>query len=581
MNFLDEFKEVWLADTEFYFQGGEGGLQKPVCAVFKEFRTGREIRLWQDELERLQNPPYDTGPDTITVAYYASAEMGTFLSLGWELPKWVLDLFAEFRSQTNGYTYSNGAGILGALAWYGGPVYRAIEKDLNRELVLKGAGCYTGEERLRILNYCSLDVQCLEKLLVAMQYRLDVFAKFRGRYMKACARMERNGIPIDTALLARIQEQWERLKEYLIDRVDDKFHVFVDGVFKRDLFIDWLQRSEYSWPVLASGQIALDDDTFKGQCQVHPELEPLRQLRDMLGKLRKLGLAVGPDGRNRTILSAFQAKSGRNAPSGTKFIFGPAVWLRSLIKPQEGKTLAYIDWSAAEFAIAASLSKDPCMMEAYSSGDPYLSFARMAGAVPPEATKESHGFIRDMYKQACLGVQYGMGSKRLSANLNIPLFEARDLLNSHKRLFRGFWRWLEQVKDSATLNKGLRTVFGFQYNLVDAKPNLRSVINFPMQGTCAEMMRLACSWAVEKRIMVCCPIHDALLVEADEKDIDEVVWATQRIMEKASRKVLGEEKFEVRTDAYVIRYPERYMDKRGVEMWNLVSNFIGGDSSVQ
>ena len=129
------------------------------------------------------------------------------------------------------------------------------------------------------------------------------------------------------------------------------------------------------------------------------------------------------------------------------------------------------------------------------------------------------------------------------------------------------------------MDRQLTSVFGFQYHLVDSKPNLRSVINYPMQANCAEMLRLATSWATEKGIKVCAPVHDALSIESDGKDIEDAVRVTQLIMERASQKVLGD--FKIRTDASIVRYPDRYMDKRGLEMWNLVSNFIGGDSSVQ
>jgi hypothetical protein len=57
---------------------------------------------------------------------------------------------------------------------------------------------------------------------------------------------------------------------------------------------------------------------------------------------------------NRTLLSAFRARSGRNAPSNSKFIFGPSVWLRGLIKPAPGYALAYVDWQQQEFGIAAA-----------------------------------------------------------------------------------------------------------------------------------------------------------------------------------------------------------------------------------
>ena len=90
------------------------------------------------------------------------------------------------------------------------------------------------------------------------------------------------------------------------------------------------------------------------------------------------------------ILTAFRARSVRNAPSNSKYIFGPSVWLRGLVKPPPGYGVAYIDWAQQEFGIAAALSGDKAMQAAYMTGDPYLAFAKQAGAVPPDATKASH-----------------------------------------------------------------------------------------------------------------------------------------------------------------------------------------------
>ena len=58
----------------------------------------------------------------------------------------------------------------------------------------------------------------------------------------------------------------------------------------------------------------------------------MRELRSALSEMRLSDLAVGSDGRNRTILSAFQSRTGRCQPSNTKYIFGPSVWLRGLIQ---------------------------------------------------------------------------------------------------------------------------------------------------------------------------------------------------------------------------------------------------------
>jgi hypothetical protein len=79
--------------------------------------------------------------------------------------------------------------------------------------------------------------------------------------------------------------------------------------------------------------------------RAYPEVAPIRELRGALSQMRLSDLAVGTDERNRCLISAFRARTGRNQPSNSRFVFGPSVWLRSLIRPQEGYGIAYIDWA--------------------------------------------------------------------------------------------------------------------------------------------------------------------------------------------------------------------------------------------
>src|SRR5205814_3394021 len=95
-----DFREVWLVDFEF--NGAPGDVVCPVCLVARELGSGRTLRLWADELARLPTPPYPVDADVLFVAYYASAELGCHLTLGWPRPENVLDLFTEFRTRTNG-----------------------------------------------------------------------------------------------------------------------------------------------------------------------------------------------------------------------------------------------------------------------------------------------------------------------------------------------------------------------------------------------------------------------------------------------------------------------------------------------
>ena len=86
------------------------------------------------------------------------------------------------------------------------------------------------------------------------------------------------------------------------------------------------------------------------------------------------------------------------------------------------------------------------------------------------------------------------------------------------------------------------------------------------------MLRLACCLATERHIRVCAPVHDALLIEAPLDALDDVVSAVQDQMAEASRLVL--DGFVLRSDAYLIRYPDRFADERGRHMWGTVWNVV-------
>ena len=569
MNPLDQYNEVWLVDFEFSAPPGE--CQTVRCMAAREFKTGRTIRIWEDELKMMAIPPFSVGPETLYVAYYASAEMGSHLSLGWPMPENLLDLFAEFRNLRNGVYVPSGFGLLGAMICYGLDAIGTAEKKEMRDLAIRG-GPWTSEEKRALLDYCESDVVALDKLFPKVLPNMDLErALLRGRYMKAAARIEFAGVPIDTSTLGRFRDGWQDIQDELIKRVDVEYGVFDGRTFKRDHFREYLVRNGIPWPTLPSGQIDLSDNAFKEMARSYPQIALLRELRQSLSKMRLSGLAVGQGGRNRCLLSAFRAKTGRNQPSNKRFIFGPSAWLRGLIKPEPGYGIAYVDWSQQEFGIAAALSRDPLMMKAYQSGDPYLAFAKQAGAVPPDGTKKSHPNERNLYKQCVLAVQYGMGARSLAARIGQPEIVARDLLDLHRKTYKVFWAWSDACLDYAMLHGKLWTVFGWELH-TGLNPNPRSIRNFPMQANGAEMLRLACCFVTEAGISVCAPVHDAILIEAPLDELDETIFKTQGLMMEASAIIL--DGFRLRSDVEVYRYPDRYMDKRGVKMWGIVNEIL-------
>jgi DNA polymerase I-like protein with 3'-5' exonuclease and polymerase domains len=219
-------------------------------------------------------------------------------------------------------------------------------------------------------------------------------------------------------------------------------------------------------------------------------------------------------------------------------------------------------------------SGDPVLRAAYESGDPHLFLAKQAGAVPTGATKDSHPAERERFKVVTLGVQYGLSEYGLARRLNISLGRAHQLLRAHRQTFSGYWKWSDAAETQAMLSGRLRTLFGWPVHVppAPAVANPRSLRNFLIQGTGAEMLRLACCLATERGIAVCAPVHDAILVEAPTRAIEEVVRRARECMAEASRVVLRG--FEVRTDAKVVRHPERYSDPRGERMWGTVCGLL-------
>ena len=141
------------------------------------------LELWRGEFGA--TAPFPTGPDTLIIAFYASAELGCFRALGWPAPARVLDLFVEFRNHTNGIPTSAGNSLVGALINFGLDTIGAVEKDEIRARILQG-GPWSESERSAIFTYCASDVNALERLLPAMLPYIDLpRALLRGRYMAA------------------------------------------------------------------------------------------------------------------------------------------------------------------------------------------------------------------------------------------------------------------------------------------------------------------------------------------------------------------------------------------------------------
>ena len=572
-----DFEHVVFADFEFVSRPGEH--PDVVCLAWHE--AGQTHRLWRDQLGTA--PPYPVDNETLFVCFVANAELGCHLALNWPLPRHVLDLNPEFRRLTNGRLTPAGKGLLGALAYFGLDSISSKQKDALRDRISKGWP-FTAEEREKILRYGASDVDALVRLLPKLLPSIGdlTHALFRGQFVAASALMEHRGVPIDMEIFRRLADKrtWSRIRDAMVPTIDAEYGVFTkskdgDWHFSLELFAAYLQREQISWPLTETGKLSTRNKTFEDMSKGNPQLENLRQLRHARDKLRSIKLAVGADGRNRTVLWPFKAKTSARSKAAP-VDFSPAVWLRSLIKPEPGTAVAYVDWSSMEFLIAASLSNDPVMLEFYKS-DPYLAFPKRVGVRPGDATKATHGALRDRYKVGLLAIQYGMKPDGLAARLGISSIEAHEMITQHRELFAVYWQWAGDWLAQALKSGTMWTVFDWQCATGVTEFNERSITNFPVQATGAEILRLATVWATRHRLRLLAPVHDALVIEAPLERVDHDVMLLRELMRRASRVVLNAAPngpIELRTEAIVIRYPDRYSDKRGDAIWRNVLELL-------
>ena len=231
------FARVILEDFEFISKPGE----RPdvVCMVFHDLSTGQTTRLWRDQLG--EQPPYDTGPDTLVVSFVFNAEGACHLALGWPLPKNVLDLSAEFKCQVNGKGIPRkNQGLIGALQYFGLSSIAPKRKDAMRDRILKGWP-FTAEEREQILAYCAEDVEALRKLLFALLPKINLpIALHRGEAVAALARSEHVGVPIDAEIFAQLADKttWREIRDSMVPLVD------VHGIYVRDKNGEWHWNTE-------------------------------------------------------------------------------------------------------------------------------------------------------------------------------------------------------------------------------------------------------------------------------------------------------------------------------------------------
>jgi hypothetical protein len=243
----------------------------------------------------------------------------------------------------------------------------------------------------------------------------------------------------------------------------------------------------------------------------------------------------GPDNRARTYLNPFGSQSSRYQPKATGYIPLKSAWMRSLIEPKSGKMIVGIDYASQEFLIAAILSQDKKMYQAYASGDPYLYLGKLCGAIPEDGTKQSHKLERDLMKATTLGISYLMGPDALAKKLSrdtgkeYTKLDAEKLTQTFFRTYNKYHHWIQKTQDEYYARGYLQLLDGWV--MFGDNPNHRSVSNCPVQGAGACILRKAIQLCQDAKLRVIIPLHDALYFEIPAGDWAKVVEAKDLMRE--------------------------------------------------
>lgn len=247
---------------------------------------------------------------------------------------------------------------------------------------------------------------------------------------------------------------------------------------------------------------------------------------------------VGRDGRVRPHFNIYGAQSGRSQPPSTCYIPLKPAWMRSLIQPPPGRAICGADWKSQEFLLSALISGDREMVRAYQSGDVYLYFAKRAGAVPEEGTKEEYKGEREKFKHTTLGLSYMMTkiglSAKLSKDLGRPVSEeeAQELIDLFNKVYPTFYLSKEKALTDYTALGHVKMPSGW-YLWGDNK-NHRSVVNSKIQGAAGDIMRHAIMLAQDRGLDVILSLHDALYIEYDSMDFGAIDTLVE-VMDEAFR----------------------------------------------
>jgi DNA polymerase I len=266
----------------------------------------------------------------------------------------------------------------------------------------------------------------------------------------------------------------------------------------------------------------------------HREVTKIRQMVEVVLK------SIAKDGRIHTNYVQTGTSTGRLSSEGPNLQNIPIKSergreIRDAFVVGEGyETLLSADYSQIEMRIMAHMSEDEGLIEAFKSGEDLHRFvgSRIFGVAPGEVTSA----MRSKVKAMSYGLVYGLSEYGLAKQLRMSNAEAKQLMNDYFARFGGVRRYLATVVEDAKLNGYTVTTFGRRRPFDDLKSPIfqlrenarRAALNAPIQGTAADIMKLAMNRIGEKiaaqglKSRMLLQVHDELVFEVASGELEQL-----------------------------------------------------------
>ncbi len=355
-------------------------------------------------------------------------------------------------------------------------------------------------------------------------------------------RMERNGVLLDRQRLAaqstELGARVEALEARAFELASGPFNLGSPRQLGEILF------ERMKLPIVkktATGQPSTDEEVLQELAADYPLPKLLLEHR-ALSKLKstytdKLPQMINPaTGRVHTTFAQATAVTGRLASTDPNLQNIPVRTtegrrIREAFIAAPGHLLVSADYSQIELRIMAHLSGDPSLLAAFAQGeDIHRATAAEIFAVPIEQVSSEQ---RRYIKAVNFGLIYGMSAFGLAAQLGIERGAAQQFIDKYFARYPGVAQYMRQTREQAREQGYVRTVFGRQLWLPDINAGggprrqaaERAAINAPMQGTAADLIKLAMiavqAWLDQERLAsrLILQVHDELVFEVPEPEL--------------------------------------------------------------